>query len=101
MAIFETLGVEPYGRFASGIFELIAVVLLVIPGQEALGALLGSGIMAGAIGSHLVVLGIEVESDGGLLFVLALVTFVCCTTVLFVRREQLPIIGKLLFASEI
>jgi hypothetical protein len=29
--IFERLGVEPWGRYATGMFEVVAVVLLLIP----------------------------------------------------------------------
>ena len=101
VAIFETLGAEPWGRIASGVFELIAVVLLLWPGREVLGALLGAGVMTGAIGSHLTILGIEVESDGGLLFALALVTFGSCVAILAVNRADLPIVGKLLFPREV
>ena len=101
VAIFETLSVEPWGRFASGVVELIAVALLLWPGREVLGALLGVGVMAGALVSHLTLLGIEVESDGGLLFALALVTFGSCLVILALHRAELPVVGKLLFEREI
>jgi uncharacterized membrane protein YphA (DoxX/SURF4 family) len=51
--IFTTLGIEPYGRFASGIVELIASILILIPRTTLLGSLIGLGVMAGAIASHL------------------------------------------------
>src|SRR6201995_616257 len=47
--IFSKLGVEPYGRYASGIVELIAAVLLLFRCHAWLGALLATGVMAGAI----------------------------------------------------
>ncbi|HEX9642014.1 MAG TPA: DoxX family protein, partial [Candidatus Krumholzibacteria bacterium] len=56
--IFTTLGAEPWGRYASGVAELIAGILLLIPSRAAWGALLAAGVMAGAIVSHLTVLGI-------------------------------------------
>ncbi len=74
--IFSTLGMEPAGRYGSGVAELIAVVLLLIPGTAAWGALLGLGVISGALVSHLTVLGIEVKGDGGLLFYLAVAVFV-------------------------
>lgn len=89
--IFETLGIEPWGRLGSGAVELLAVVLLLIPGLAVFGALLALGVMGGAILSHLTVLGIEVQGDGGLLFALALVTAACAATVLWLRRRQLPL----------
>ena len=55
--------------------------------------MLALGVMAGAILSHLMVLGIEVKGDGGLLFGLALIVFACSATVLTIRRAQLPVVG--------
>jgi uncharacterized membrane protein YphA (DoxX/SURF4 family) len=93
--IFTALGVEPYGRIATGILELITVILILIPRTTFLGALLGSGIMVGAIFSHLFVLGIEVENDGGTLFILAIVTLVCCVTLIFLNRDKVTNFLKL------
>ncbi len=87
--IFTTLGVEPWGRFATAIFELIAVVLLLVPRAAALGGLLTIGLMVGAIGSHITKLGIVVKDDGGLLFGMAVVALVCGIAVTFLRRGQL------------
>jgi uncharacterized membrane protein YphA (DoxX/SURF4 family) len=88
--IFSRLGVEPVGRIGSGVLELITGVLLLIPRTAWAGALLGLGIMAGAILSHLTVLGIAVRGDGGQLFAYALITFACCATVLVLRRREVP-----------
>ncbi len=88
--IFSTLGIEPYGRIGSGIAELIASVLILIPRTTLLGAILGMGVMVGAILSHLLFLGIEVQSDGGTLFVLALITFICCALLFFLNRKEIP-----------
>ena len=63
--IFKTLGVEPYGRWFAGISELIASVLLLIPATQLFGAMMAIGIMLGAILSHVFILGIVVEGDGG------------------------------------
>jgi hypothetical protein len=97
--IFSTLGVEPWGRIGSGVVELIAAVLLLIPTTAPFGALLTMGLMAGAIGSHLVVLGIAVRGDGGLLFGLAVTAFVGSVIVLLVRRAQVPLLVRLLEAA--
>lgn len=87
--IFTQVGVEPWGRIASGIFELIAALLILWPLTQLLGALLAAGIMFGAIASHLLILGIVVQNDGGLLFGLALVVFCCSLFVVYQNRNQL------------
>jgi uncharacterized membrane protein YphA (DoxX/SURF4 family) len=74
--IFSTLGIEPYGRIGSGVAELIAAILLIWPSKSLIGALLSSGVMLGAILSHVLFLDVEIMNDGGLLFSLALIVFV-------------------------
>ena len=90
--IFERLGVEPWGRYATGIFEVVAVALLLVPRTAGLGALLAIGLMLGALGSHITTLGVEVQGDGGLLFGLAVTTLVAASTVAYLRRQQIPIL---------
>nr|WP_294926075.1 DoxX family protein [uncultured Flavobacterium sp.] len=87
--IFSTLGIEPYGRISTGIAELIVAVLILIPKTTWIGALGGIGIMAGAIASHLFVLGIEVKNDGGLLFSLALIALLSCFALLYFDKNKL------------
>lgn len=86
--IFSTLGMEPWGRIGTGVVELIASVLLIIPATTWLGAAIGFGTMSGAIFSHLTTLGIEVQDDGGQLFIYALITLASCAMLLFVERER-------------
>ncbi|MBI3413944.1 MAG: DoxX family protein [Verrucomicrobia bacterium] len=93
--IFTTLGLEPWGRIGSGVVELIAVVLLLVPRTVTLGALLSLGVISGAIFCHLTRLGLVVKDDGGLLFALAVTVFICSFGVLWLRRRQIPILGKL------
>ncbi|MFB1002718.1 MAG: DoxX family protein [Bacteroidia bacterium] len=92
--IFETLGLEPYGRIGSGIAELIAAVLLLIPKTSWAGAGLSLGVISGAIVSHLTQLGIEVQGDGGYLFFLAVIVFVFSAIVLWMHRKEIPVIGS-------
>jgi uncharacterized membrane protein YphA (DoxX/SURF4 family) len=91
--IFTTVGMEPWGRIGSGVAELIAAILLFVPGLAWLGAGLGLGVMLGALASHLTVLGIEVQGDGGLLFALALVTTLCLLAVLWIDRRRIPLVS--------
>jgi hypothetical protein len=97
--IFSTLGAEPWGRIGSGILELIAVVLLLIPSTVTIGAILALGAAAGAILSHLTKLGIVVKDDGGLLFALAISVFISSAIILLIRRTEIPVIGKMLFGD--
>lgn len=96
--IFETLGAEPHGRIGSGVVELVAAALILVPSTVASGALLSVGVMSGAIVSHLTVLGIEIMGDGGLLFALAVIVFVFSAAVLAAFADQLPIVGPKLRA---
>lgn len=89
VAIFAKLGVEPFGRYFAGIMELITVILLLIPRKAWIGAILGIGTMAGAIMAHLTVLGIESNGDGGYLFLLALITLICCIIVAYIRKSDI------------
>jgi hypothetical protein len=92
--IFSTLGAEPVGRIESGILELVAAVLLLVPSTAAVGALLAMGLMAGALVSHLTVLGIAVKGDGGLLFALAVIVFASAAGVVILRRTDLPYLRR-------
>jgi hypothetical protein len=92
--IFTKVHAEPWGRIGSGVIELIAASLLLLPRTVWAGALLAIPIMAGAILSHLTLLGIEVMGDGGLLFALALIVFITSTVTLVLHRTQIPVIGK-------
>ena len=94
--IFTKVGLEPWGRIGSGVAELIAAILILVPRTTWLGAGLALGVMAGAILSHLTVLGIVVMDDGGLLFGLALAVAACSVALLFLQRRRLPVIGAYL-----
>ena len=88
VALFTKLGVEPWGRIATGVIELIAVVLLLLPSTVILGALLGIGLMLGAIIAHITAIGIASNGDGGLLFVLALIELALCTVLVVLNKNQ-------------
>lgn len=97
--IFERVGAEPWGRYGSGVAELVAAALLLIPATAALGALLALLVISGAIVSHLTVLGVVVQDDGGLLFTMALVVFAASAGVLWLRRGSLPLVAKAMTPS--
>lgn len=93
--IFTKLGIEPFGRIGSGVVELIASILILIPRTTLLGALLAMGTMMGALMSHLFVLGIEVQNDGGTLFTLGLITLICCLILVYHQKNKIPDLLKL------
>jgi uncharacterized membrane protein YphA (DoxX/SURF4 family) len=95
--IFSTLGLEPWGRILVGILELIAAVLLLVPYTTLFGAILGVGLMGGALFSHLTKLGIVVQDDNGALFILALVVFISCCTLIIIFRKKSAILLPFLF----
>jgi hypothetical protein len=96
--IFSTLGIEPWGRFASGIAELVAVALIVYPPAVTLGAALALGVISGALISH-ARLGLVVKDDGGLLFALAVVVFLSNAAILYLRRSELTVVSARLFRN--
>jgi hypothetical protein len=87
--IFSSLGLEPWGRWAAGLSELAASILLLWPGMTVLGAGLGLGVISGALAAHLTKLGIVVLNDGGLLFGLACTVFAGCLILLALHRSEL------------
>ena len=87
--IFSTIGMEPWGRIGTGVLELMAALLLLIPRTTAIGAFLATGLMSGALFFHFTTLGIEVKADGGLLFVYALIVLVCALILLVVHQSQI------------
>jgi len=91
--IFDTLGVGDFGRYGAGASELIAGILLILPKFTKVGSIMAVGIMAGAIVSHLAILGIEVQGDGGLLFGLAILVLTCAVLNFFLTKEKFSMFG--------
>jgi putative oxidoreductase len=87
--IFNTVGMEPWGRFGVGALELVASVLIIITATAWFGALLALGLMGGAIMMHLTILGIEVQNDGGQLFLYAVIVALCSVFVLVRNKEKI------------
>lgn len=92
--IFQRIGMEPYGRYAVGALELLAIVLLMLPKQSWRGATLGALLMFGAIFMHLVTGNVVIRpngvgpGDGGLMFGAAMVELFCCISVLAMRETE-------------
>lgn len=86
--LFTKLGVEPWGRIATGVIELITSILLLLPSTVFIGAFLGTGLMGGAILSHLTVIGIASKGDGGQLFMLAIIVMACSIIIMLLHKQQ-------------
>jgi putative oxidoreductase len=97
--IFTRVGMEPWGRIGVGVMELIASVLLLINATAWIGALLAAGLMGGAIMMHLTILGIEVQNDGGYLFMLAMIVMICSLLVLYYNKDVIITRWKMLSKS--
>jgi len=95
--IFSTLGMEPWGRIGSGVFELVASIFLLLPATVTLGALMSLAATASAILFHVAKLGISLTAvdDHGELFTLAAVVVFCSLGVLFLHRKDLPFLPQL------
>ena len=94
--IFSTLGAEPWGRIGSGIFELIASILLLIPSTTTVGAAMALAATGSAILFHLTRLGIALTAvgDHGELFALAVLVTLCSMAILLLHRQELPLVGR-------
>ena len=88
--IFKRMGTEPWWRWGQGIWELLASICLLWPRMKWAGGILTTGAMLAAILSHMTWLGYSIQGDHGLLFGMALVTFTCGFTVLWMYRHYIP-----------
>lgn len=88
VALFTKLGVEPWGRIALGCIELIVGIALLIPKSSFIASFFATGILAGAIGTHLLVIGIVSNNDGGALFGMAVSGFLFSATLFLLQKRQ-------------
>lgn len=89
VALFTRLGVEPWGRIGTGVLELIASALILIPATVWAGSALAIGLMIGAVLSHVFVIGIA-RDDGGQLFLYALIVLGCALYAFWKSKRQIP-----------
>lgn len=93
VSLFTKLGMEPHGRIMTGIFELLACILLLIPVSSIYGALLAAGLMSGALLGHITKLGFT--GPEGELGIMAILILLASLVILFLRRAQLPFIARM------
>ena len=88
--IFSKMNLESWWRYGQGIWELLACVLLLLPRTAWAGGVLTLGAIGAALVSHLTVLGIEIQGDGGLRFGMAWTVFLSAAVVTFLHRREIP-----------
>jgi len=88
--IFKRMGTEPWMRWVQGLWELLASICLLWPRMKWAGGILTTSAMLAAILSHMTWLGYSIQGDHGLLFGMALVTFTCGVTVMWMYRHHIP-----------
>ncbi len=85
LGTFQALGADPWLRYITGALELISGVLVLIPRSTIYGAGLAALVMAGAIVSHIAVLGM------GFPFPLAVVFLALATSILWMTRQRMAL----------
>ena len=91
--LFDALGAGAVGMYGTAILETVAVALLLTPRLAVLGGALTVGLLSGAVFSHLTVLGILWDGDASL-FTMAVVGLASGLVVTWLRRRQLPVVGR-------
>lgn len=86
VALFQQLNFDPGGRILIGVLELLAALIILIPQSIVIGAILGWGLMSGALIAHFTRLGF----DGmyGLLGMMAAAIWVGCAAIMILRHDQ-------------
>jgi len=95
VAVFTRLDMDPGGRYLIAVIELTAAILLLSP-LAALGSVVATGVMCGAIIAHVTQLGLVTNDDGGRLVGLLVIVLVCVSYVLVSRRKEIPFVGSTL-----
>lgn len=87
VAMFDVIGIGQWFRYVTGGLEVLGAILLLIPALAGVGALMLAGVMAGAILTHLFVVGGSPAIPLVLLVVLAIIAYA--------RRERtLRLLGR-------
>ncbi len=85
MVLFTILGAEPWGRLLVGALELLTTILLLWSRTTTVGAALGVVLMLGALGTHILKIGINYGGNPSL-FIMACVVLAACVTTLALRK---------------
>lgn len=91
--LLEGLGLENSQDTYMGLFELSGAALILFRKLAAIGSVICSLILGGAVSGHINVLGFEGEM--GVLFAFAMLGFCLSTYVAWELRKEIPIAGKI------
>ena len=89
--LFRQLGMGAFGYKLIGTLELTACILLLIPSSVATGALLGWGLMTGAIIAHITRIGFD--GSDGVLGGMAIIAWLLCAAIMYLNRTGIPVLG--------
>ncbi|UXP31713.1 DoxX family protein [Reichenbachiella agarivorans] len=81
-ALFGNNHHEAFLRIGTGIVEL-AISILIFTRWSYYGALMGIGVMIGALLSHLLFLGISINQDSGQLMAMSIITLIGCIKIAY------------------
>jgi len=90
--LFNELNIEG-SRFIIASLEALAALLLILNYLPHYGAILGFGVMVGALLAHVSVLGLEVNGDGGALAGMLVIVLLSTLIIMWINRKKLPLIG--------
>lgn len=91
--LFSKLGMGAVGYKTIGFLELVACVLLLIRPSIIWGAILGWGLMSGAIMAHVTKIGFAGEA--GVLGAMAIVAWLLCCLIIYLRKEQISFVANM------
>lgn len=80
------LGMELIGRIGIGIVELIVGILFLVLWIVWIGVVISLGVISGVIFFYLMILGINYNGDGGVLFIMVVIVFIIFVIVLWIER---------------
>lgn len=80
---------ESVFRIGTGVLELVTAIFILVPSWAWAGGVLGVGLMSGAILSHLLLIGISINEDGGQLLFTAIAVMICCIKILYDERHKI------------
>lgn len=94
---FTILGMEPLGRYLIAVLEGLVALMMLLPFSAPWGAVLGWGVMTGALIAHATHLGWS--GPAGTMALAAAITWLACTAIIALRHDQVPLV-RLLFTRE-